>query len=196
MICSGYLEILWWYDYFIFPNQIGTCSTCDCVIVWFFPPPSLEQIGMWLQQQEGIQNGAFWTVHSCKPDCRMGRVILPAQIPCPLFSEFLCMCTALMSNIGFIFVAIKLTDSDRIQDSVVIVRVVFFILNLRSLLGGKEPSIIPFFLRNLPVLKRSCDLVILSLGLQPKLYQHHFVIKISSFSPAAITLDTRHWRRG
>lgn len=151
---------------------------------------------MWLQQQEGIQNGAFWTVHSCKPDCRMGRVILPAQIPCPLFSEFLCMCTALMSNIGFIFVAIKLTDSDRIQDSVVIIRVVFFILNLRSLLGGKEPSIIPFFLRNLPVLKRSCDLVILSLGLQPKLYQHHFVIKISSFSPAAITLDTRHWRRG
>jgi len=75
----------------------------------------------------------------------MGRVILPAQIPCPLFSVFLCMCTALMSNIGFIFVAIKLTDSDRIQDSVVIIRVVFFILNLRSLLGGKEPSIIPFF---------------------------------------------------
>jgi hypothetical protein len=30
------------------------------------------------------------------------------------------------------------------------------------------------------VLKRSCDLVILSLGLQPKLYQHHFVTKISS----------------
>lgn len=55
------------------------------------------------------------------------------------------MCTALMSNIGFIFVVIKLTDSDRIQDSVIIIRVVFFILNLRTLLGGKEPSIIPFF---------------------------------------------------
>ncbi len=92
------------------------------------------------------------------------------------------MCTALMSDVGFIFVGIKLTDSDRIQASVMIIRVVFFILNLRSLLGGKEPSIIPFFLRNLPVLKRSCDLVILSLGLQPKLYQHHFVTKISSSS--------------
>ncbi len=75
-----------------------------------------------------------------------------------------------------------MTDSDRIQDSVIIIRVVFFILHLRSLLGGKEPSIIALFLRNLPVLKRSCDLVILSLGLQPKLYQHHFVTKISSFS--------------
>jgi hypothetical protein len=107
---------------------------------------------------------------------------LPAQIPCPLFSEFLGMCTALMSNIGFIFVGIKLTDPDRIQESVIMIRVVFFILNLRSLLGGKETSIIPFFLRNLPVLKRSCDLVILSLGLQPKLNQHHFVTKISSSS--------------
>jgi hypothetical protein len=41
-------------------------------------------IGMRLQQQEGIQNGAIWTVHSCKPDCRMGRVIASPN-PMPSF---------------------------------------------------------------------------------------------------------------
>lgn len=54
---------------------------CDSVI---FFPPSREQIGMRLQQQEGIQNGAIWTVHSCKPDCRMGRVIASPN-PMPSF---------------------------------------------------------------------------------------------------------------